>query len=637
MSQRWSGLAHDPEDKGVLHAVPMSTIPSPRCLRILITDDDPSILEMLSSRLEILFEHEAEIETVSSAEEALERLYVGPIDLLLTDYDFSQSDHDNPMNGLELLREVARAEIVITSLFMTGFGDEAVAKEAIRLGAYDYLMKPALRDLDKIVQAAADAHESRIEHAQLRNAASLLELNRLLSNREDSEKGLAQLLEAVAQESDCDLCWAILRQPGDNSPSLRLSLGREDGPSLPARELLKGFDPGLRVRELDASERERLYGSEPTPERLLIHPLLLPATSDGDPEIMGYLAIVYGDRTHRLHPGRQRAVQLLVQPCESVLRQRFLHYRSERASRQTIEVLVRALELHDEYTAGHSDWVSVYARLIAIGLGWSPRRVERAGHAGLLHDIGKVRLDSSMINHAGPLSAEQRAHFEQHPVIGMEMLRPLESMADLLPAVYGHHERFEGGGYPTGVPSSTLGELARLTCIADSYDAMTSHRAYRRALTHQRALGELWRWSGRQFDPDITGVFVATISLFRRLALRWLQQSITAGHPLEIDCIVDEVETICAAQLREEEIQYPSDQEPSKTALLDTHAVDGYAIYHVLKSMQPSFEDGMNRLFQCLQQGHETTDELELAMEALTDRPDHRITRLIIAAWGQRH
>ena len=85
----------------VLHAVPMSTIPSPRCLRILITDDDPSILEMLSSRLEILFEHEAEIETVSSAEEALERLYVGPIDLLLTDYDFSQSDHDNPMNGLD--------------------------------------------------------------------------------------------------------------------------------------------------------------------------------------------------------------------------------------------------------------------------------------------------------------------------------------------------------------------------------------------------------------------------------------------------------------------------------------------------------------------------------------------------------
>ena len=71
----------------------------------------------------------------------------------------------------------------------------------------------------------------------------------------------------------------------------------------------------------------------------------------------------------------------------------------------------------------------------------------------------------------------------------MEMLRPLESMADLLPAVYGHHERFEGVRIPNGCPSSTLGELARLTCIADSYDAMTSHRAYRRALTHQRALG----------------------------------------------------------------------------------------------------------------------------------------------------
>ena len=614
----------------------MSTEPSPRRLHILIADDDPSILEMLSARLELLFDQEVNIETCPSAEEALQRLYQGPIDLLLTDYDFSQSGQPEPMNGLELLREVARAEIVITSLFMTGFGDEAVAKEAIRLGAYDYLMKPALRGLDEVIHAAAHAHEGRIEAAQLRNAASLLELNRLLSNREDSEEGLSRLLETVTQESDCDLCWAILRQPGDQHPSLRLSLGRENGPSLPPSDRLKEFDSGHRVRELNEEERSHLYNGMHVPGRMLIHPLLLPAQSDGEPEIMGYLAIVYGDRTHRLHPGRLRAVQLLVQPCENVLRQRFLHYRSERASRQTIEVLVRALELHDEYTAGHSDWVSVYARLIAIGLNWSPRQVERAGHAGLLHDIGKVRLDSSMINHAGPLSRAQRTHFESHPVVGMEMLKPLESMADLLPAVYGHHERFEGGGYPLGTPSSALGDLARLTCIADAYDAMTSHRAYRRALTHRRALSELWRWSGRQFDPNLTCIFIACLARFRRLAIAWIHEAIAEESPLGIDCITDRVDRICAADLNDDEMELHIDGPADAEERLRQMTVNSQAIYHVLHSMEPAFHAGMARLFEALGQGKREPADLEAAMEAMTDRPDHRITRLIIAAWEQR-
>ncbi|MBM65452.1 MAG: hypothetical protein CMH55_04365 [Myxococcales bacterium] len=637
MTQRWSGLVHDPADVGLLRTTPMSLGSEPRELRILIADDDGGILEMLKERIEILFEHDVKVAACRSAEDALQHLYTGPVDLLLTDYDFSQSGQDEPMNGLELLREVARAEIVVTSLFMTGFGDEAVAKEAIRLGAYDYLTKPALRGLDDVVNAAVEAHENRVEQAQLRNAASLLELNHLLASRDDSEKGLARLLEAVAQESDCDLCWAILRQPGDKRPSLRLSLGREDGPGLPLSDALTAFDPGLQVRELTASERSALYPDQPPPGRILIHPLLLPAPSHGSPEIMGYLAIVYGDRTHRLHPGRQRAVQLLVQPCESVLRQRFLHYRSERASRQTIEVLVRALELHDEYTAGHSDWVSVYSRLVSIGMGWSPRQVERAGHAGLLHDIGKVRLDNSMINHAGPLSPEQRAHFESHPVVGMEMLQPLEAMADLLPAVYGHHERFEGGGYPLGQPSSELSDLARLTCIADAYDAMTSHRAYRRALSHQRALAELWRWSGRQFDPDLVIVFVASLARFRRLAVGWLHEVMQKGEHLPVQCIAARVAPICAQPLDGGEAHLLPDAPSGLLARLQQVPIDGTAVFQVLTSMEPAFRAGVERFFQAQAQGAQAPEALELAMEQLTDRPDHRITRLIMTAWEQRH
>ena len=141
--------------------------------------------------------------------------------------------------------------------------------------------------------------------------------------------------------------------------------------------------------------------------------------------------------------GRQQTLEVLAHHTEGLLTQRFLRHDLERSFSQTIQVLVQALEMHDEYTAGHSDWVGVYARLGGLALGWDRRAVARAGHAGLLHDIGKVRLDSSMINHPGKLTDEQFEHFRAHPVVGAEMLKPLTSMEDILPAVCWHHERFE--------------------------------------------------------------------------------------------------------------------------------------------------------------------------------------------------
>ena len=153
LSVRWSGLKTSFSPGEILVLPRLETSATPDVLRILIADDDPMIPEMLGERLRIsLGEEKVAIQMLNSAEDALQVLFDQPIDLLLTDYDFSQGGRTQGMNGLALLRSIEEHRIVVTTIFMTGFGDEEVAKNAILQGAADYLTKPMLKGLDEVVK-----------------------------------------------------------------------------------------------------------------------------------------------------------------------------------------------------------------------------------------------------------------------------------------------------------------------------------------------------------------------------------------------------------------------------------------------------------------------------------------------------
>ena len=157
MSVRWSGLKTSFSPGEILVLPRLETATSPEILRILIADDDPMIPEMLGERLRIgMGEDKVDIQMVNSAEDALQVMFDQPIDLLLTDYDFSQGGRTQGMNGLALLRSIEEHRIVVTTIFMTGFGDEEVAKNAILKGAADYLTKPMLKGLDEVVRKCAE-------------------------------------------------------------------------------------------------------------------------------------------------------------------------------------------------------------------------------------------------------------------------------------------------------------------------------------------------------------------------------------------------------------------------------------------------------------------------------------------------
>jgi len=170
--------------------------------------------------------------------------------------------------------------------------------------------------------------------------------------------------------------------------------------------------------------------------------------------------------------------------------------------------LVRILEAKDHYTRGHSERVSQYAEKIAMRMGFPKEKVELIKEVVLLHDIGKIGIRESILNKNGSLTEEEWEVIRQHPVIGEDILKPVLSPMDMLAIVRGHHERYDGKGYPDGVSGENINTFAAIVSAADAYDAMTSGRSYKRAMSKEEAIEELKRNSGTQFNPIMVNTFI---------------------------------------------------------------------------------------------------------------------------------
>jgi diguanylate cyclase (GGDEF)-like protein len=174
---------------------------------------------------------------------------------------------------------------------------------------------------------------------------------------------------------------------------------------------------------------------------------------------------------------------------------------------QTLLSLAEALDTRDAGTADHSQTVGRYCELIARELGLTPGSIERVRLAGVLHDIGKIGLPDSLLRKPGPLDEREWGEMRRHPEIGARILGSTE-FDDVRGWVLAHHERPDGGGYPAGLRGDDIPLEARILAVADAYEAMTSDRAYRRALGRDVALGELRHHAGTQFDPPVVEAFL---------------------------------------------------------------------------------------------------------------------------------
>ena len=180
----------------------------------------------------------------------------------------------------------------------------------------------------------------------------------------------------------------------------------------------------------------------------------------------------------------------------------------ERLSNEVVETLAKMIDAKDKYTNGHSFRVALYSAAIAERLNWSEEEKKDLYQEALLHDIGKIGIQDSVLNKPGTLTEAEYAEIKKHTVIGKNILDGLEDMRDSAQVAMYHHERYDGGGYPTGISGEDIPAHARIVAIADAYDAMHTDRIYRKAYPRDKIRQEFIDQRGRQFDPVYLDAFM---------------------------------------------------------------------------------------------------------------------------------
>jgi len=175
---------------------------------------------------------------------------------------------------------------------------------------------------------------------------------------------------------------------------------------------------------------------------------------------------------------------------------------------KTIKSISSALDAKDPYTHGHSLRVTLYSLIIATELGLDQTTLEEIETAGLLHDIGKVGIPQKILCKPGKLTEEEYNIMKSHPEQGEKIVKKIKKLKIISNWLKAHHERWDGLGYPAGLKGEEIPITARIITLADTYDAMTSTRSYRQALSHEVAISEIERCAGSQFDPKLAALFI---------------------------------------------------------------------------------------------------------------------------------
>ena len=192
--------------------------------------------------------------------------------------------------------------------------------------------------------------------------------------------------------------------------------------------------------------------------------------------------------------------------------------------------LTMALEAKDAATEGHSVRVAAYSEAIGRELGLPPKTLDVIHRSCLVHDIGKIAVDESILTKQHPLNTMEREKMDMHPLIGESILRPIALLRPLLPGVRSHHEHYDGTGYPDGLAGEAIPIEARIMAVADAFDAMTSNRPYRNALPEEDALVELRRNAGTHFDPRVVAAFEQIYPAVKRTLEHMRPRSVRAGN-----------------------------------------------------------------------------------------------------------
>ena len=449
--------------------------------RILLVDDDEISLMMTEM---VLSEMHYDVTTAANGKEAIALLQREPYDLLMLDIVMED------MSGIETLARIRKIEKIsgVRTIFLTSSSHTPDMTEAIRLGALDFIQKPALPEklYSAIRQALLIEKKDSILAVDDDNII-LLAIQSLFGIRYDVRcvsSGAEALAELVKEKPD--LVLLDLHMPGMDGlevmSRLRCIEGCED---LPVVFLTGDNDADTEAKIFAAGAMDFL--AKPMVMQVALH------------------------RIHRILENRHLQVSLRNEVEQKIRAAQESRRRILNFSEQIIHALSGAIDAKDSYTNGHSARVAKYARELARRLGKPAEEINEIYNVALLHDVGKIGIPNSIINKPGKLNAEEYTIIKNHVIMGYEILKQISELPALSVGARSHHERFDGTGYPDGKKGEDIPEIARIICVADCYDAMSSDRIYRKALPQFMVREEIERNKGTQFDPKIAEVMLQMI------------------------------------------------------------------------------------------------------------------------------
>ncbi len=443
--------------------------------RILIVDDSPTIRYTLKKDL---LRMGAVVTEAANGSEALSCAETQDFDLIITDLEMPQMDGFTLCARLKSHPTKNSIPIVILSSRET----EIDIENAFKVGASNYITKSnARKDIRARVKEILDKRS-------LLNGRTVLVV--------DDSSSIRNLIEKALRKAGFQVILA------------------ENGKM--ALELLARYSPDMIVSDLHMPVLDGLelcktihHNSDFSQIPFII------MSSDGDRAKMRQL-LEYGASAYLVKPFN---IEQLVVTAERFLSDHFSRVLNERkrleSERQlliaSITSLVLALEAKDLCTRGHSDAVAALIIDMAREMSMDEDQIERVRIAGKLHDLGKIGIRDDILLKPGPLNEEEWKILKLHPIIGAEILSPIQSLSDIIPAIRNHHERLDGKGYPEGLKGGQIPLLARMVAVADTYDALRRDRPYRKGRSEEDALAILYEAQGTQLCPECVEIFLKVL------------------------------------------------------------------------------------------------------------------------------
>lgn len=357
--------------------------------------------------------------------------------------------------------------------------------------------------------------EVELVKLQMEEMAALLEVGRVVSSTLDLKELLTKIMSTATQVMRCETSTVYLVDEQSNELYFHLVQG---DPNVGAKlqEIRLPLGTGLAgwcaqnnktVMVPDTEKDPRFFKGADKKSGFVTRSMICVPMKLKD-KVVGVLQVL--NRTGDI-PFNEHDVEMLenvANQAVSAIENARLYENIQKVYLSTIEVLATAIDAKDPYTQGHSRRVTEYSVAIAEELNMTRKEIENVRYAGLLHDVGKIGIKDSIIRKPGRLTDEEYAIIKKHPAIGAKILRPVDFLADKIPGVLHHHEYYDGRGYPDHLTSETIPLDGRIICVADAFDAMTTNRPYRKGLTVKTAIGELQKFSGKQFDPLCVEAFL---------------------------------------------------------------------------------------------------------------------------------